>query len=478
LNRQDFLDNGLWTPQTVMMRQIQDWLIEYDGRVEKALSIDSNPALDALLLSKWPDISIERTHFPAVDVTNLAMYAPGSFDLVYSHQVLEHVAKPWIAAHEIERVLKAGGIGIHTSCAFNPRHGQPHFNDYYRFLKDGLEQLFDNAVILQCDEWGNREAIQHNVAVDDGFGDLGGRRFPESIGAKRDTLYPWVTWIIFQKPMSKDTDHSSETGRATWLDEVPVILEDSHGIKFVLRGYERPFRERLTDRSCDDAVFAAYSALVAPGDIVFDVGSHIGRYSVYPSRIVGPTGKVYSFEPVEENYWQLKVTLALNKCENILTFNNAICDAVTDTEINIFSEEFSSWASLGKPQMIAPDGSLQEPRRTQKVHCETLDHFCSTNKVEKINFLKIDVEGYELAALRGAESMLSHNRIDYICFEISEQPLKAAGVRAEQIVEYLNKFGYAIYAIDGPPLTWSGPIGDVSCFHDNFIASYKPLMKS
>lgn len=196
---EDFLDNGLWTPQTSMMRAIQAWILDAECQVERVLSIDNNPTFDLLVRQKWPEAVIERAVYPEQNAMDLAAYPDNSFDLVYSHQVLEHIPKPWLAANEMTRVLKPGGIGIHTTCAFNPRHGPPAFQDYYRFLPEGLAQLFDNVDILEKGEWGNKEAILYNVGVDDGHATLGGRRFSEAIGAKNDGLYPWATWIVFHK---------------------------------------------------------------------------------------------------------------------------------------------------------------------------------------------------------------------------------------------------------------------------------------
>lgn len=191
-------DKGRWTPQTQMLRSIQAWIGASPHQPRRALSIDVNESLDQMVLARWPGVEIVRATYPQVDCQHLPM-ADASFDLVYSNQVLEHIPRPWLAAAEIVRVLRSGGIGIHTTCTFNPRHGPPHFEDYYRFLKAGLAELFDGVRILQLDEWGNAEAIRHNVSVDDGHGVLGGRRFDASIGSRSDGLYPWVVWIIFEK---------------------------------------------------------------------------------------------------------------------------------------------------------------------------------------------------------------------------------------------------------------------------------------
>ena len=195
----DFLENGFWTPQTFMLRDIHKWVINSGYSCGSCLSIDRNPTLEPIILEKWPNIHIDYAIYPEIDACNLNTFQSNSFDLVFSHQILEHIPKPWLAAREMTRVLKSGGIGIHTTCTFNPRHGTSSFGDYFRFLKEGLAELFEGVNILCLEEWGNREAILYNVAINDGHGTLGGRRFHESIGSKSDGLYPWHTWIIFEK---------------------------------------------------------------------------------------------------------------------------------------------------------------------------------------------------------------------------------------------------------------------------------------
>lgn len=193
------LIDGLWTPQTQMLRELEDWILAQDEEIGSALSIDRNPTIDDMLTARWPGIRIERARYPEVDVQDLSVYPDGTFDMTYSHQVLEHVPKPWVAAAELVRVLRPGGIGLHTTCAANPRHGPPVFNDYYRFLPDGLEQLFDGVDVLVKASWGNRQALAYNYAIDDGHGALGGRRFGRAIGEPNEENFPWHTWIIFRK---------------------------------------------------------------------------------------------------------------------------------------------------------------------------------------------------------------------------------------------------------------------------------------
>lgn len=199
----DFLVDGFWTPQTQMLRSIRDWVMLSADELRNALSVDRNPTLNEILRRRWPDLDITEARWPEFDAQRLHQVPDDIYDLVFSHQVLEHIPKPWKAASELVRVMRPGGIAIHTTCAANPRHGPPVFNDYYRFLPDGLEQLFDTDAgpveLAVKASWGNRQALLYNHAIDDGHGVLGGRRFVRAVGEPNEENYPWATWIIFRK---------------------------------------------------------------------------------------------------------------------------------------------------------------------------------------------------------------------------------------------------------------------------------------
>lgn len=194
----EFLADGMWTPQTAMLRAVRDWVLASEDEPRSALSIDRNPTLTAILKRRWPALAIEEARHPEHDVQDLSLFADETFDLTFSHQVLEHVPRPWVAAAELVRVTRPGGLGIHTTCAANPRHGPPAFNDYYRFLPDGLEALFGGVDVVVKAGWGNRQALAYNLAIDDGHGALGGRRFCRAIGEANEENFPWHTWIIYR----------------------------------------------------------------------------------------------------------------------------------------------------------------------------------------------------------------------------------------------------------------------------------------
>jgi len=217
------------------------------------------------------------------------------------------------------------------------------------------------------------------------------------------------------------------------------------------------------------------SRLIGSGDVVFDIGAHVGEFSVLASRLAAPNGSVIAFEPVPETYWLLRETLVLNRCEHVTPVQKAICDAVTTAQMNLFQKQYSSWNTMGKPLMPTPGGNYIEPSQTITVSTETIDNYCATHEIAHINFLKVDVEGFEKSVFAGAKHMLCEQRIDYICFEISQDPLKGAGVKAQEVFEILAASGFQSYEYREEDGRFYGPLHDSLEYWANYYASWKDL---
>lgn len=138
--------------------------------------------------------------YPEVDMQNLS-YEDNSFDFMISDQVIEHLEDPKKAIKESYRVLKKGGIAIHTTCFINYIHRCP--KDFWRFSPEALRELCkDFSEILQCEGWGNRIAILL-CFLSDGFRFI---RIPETkwntrhlIATHNEERYPIVTWVVAKK---------------------------------------------------------------------------------------------------------------------------------------------------------------------------------------------------------------------------------------------------------------------------------------
>jgi SAM-dependent methyltransferase len=140
-----------------------------------------------------------EVNYPDGNLLNLA-YPDNSFDFVVSDQVLEHVqGDPQQAFNESWRVLRPGGIVVHTTCFINPIHNVP--GDYWRFTPDALKLLSNKfSKIISCDGWGNFGAwllIRNGLRFD---GIPHAKWHPlHQLAIKNDPLWPIVTWVIAEK---------------------------------------------------------------------------------------------------------------------------------------------------------------------------------------------------------------------------------------------------------------------------------------
>ncbi|MDE3212277.1 MAG: FkbM family methyltransferase [Bacteroidota bacterium] len=204
---------------------------------------------------------------------------------------------------------------------------------------------------------------------------------------------------------------------------------------------------------------ALYQALIKQGDVIIDAGANIGLYSILGSRIVGEKGKVYSFEPSGANFDILKKNIQLNKCNNIVPVNMGLGDK-TGEILELFQEEGSGDAekyvfrsSINETAVSAPDSKVMHV--SEKISLETLDNFRSKMNLSKIDFLKIDVEGFEYFLLKGAENALKENPGMIILFECASHLAERAGVTKAEVLQFLEGLGFEIFYWNAIDKTWS-----------------------
>jgi len=145
---------------------------------------------------------IIEVEYPYVDMQNLP-FKENTFDFVISDQVIEHIQNPQKGIQESYRVLKNGGVAIHTSCFINYFHPGPI--DFWRFSPDALRYICEQCgftEMIQYEGWGNR--IAHILCfLSDRFRYM---NIPETkwslkhlIATLNEGKYPLVTWIVAKK---------------------------------------------------------------------------------------------------------------------------------------------------------------------------------------------------------------------------------------------------------------------------------------
>lgn len=182
-------------------------------------------------------------------------------------------------------------------------------------------------------------------------------------------------------------------------------------------------------------------------DVVIDVGAHIGPYTLKASSLVGVNGKVLAIEADPSNYNILNRNIDLNKFTNATAVNYAAYSKEEKIKLYLPSkeeEEEEKELSHTKYNTIIQDRAHNETKFVE-VQANTLDYLLQSNgiKHEKVNWIKIDVEGAEFEVLKGAKDILSKSNNISLLIEIHN--LSAANTNLyEPIKEFLNSYNYKI----------------------------------
>jgi len=144
--------------------------------------------------------------------------------------------------------------------------------------------------------------------------------------------------------------------------------------------------------------------------IVFDIGANVGAYTRTFLSVFGEACSIYAFEPSETAF---KVLRANVSNPSVCCFNLGFSDESRQASLYCDSRD-STVASV-----YLRDGEEYGYHfvKSATVQLETLDEFCEVNNIERINFLKMDVEGHELSVLQGGQNLLESGAIDVIQFE-------------------------------------------------------------
>jgi len=187
---------------------------------------------------------------------------------------------------------------------------------------------------------------------------------------------------------------------------------------------------------------------IKPGDTFVDVGAFIGLYSVCAAKRVGASGGVYAFEPDNTNFGDLSDHVKLNKLNGRVHIFNA---AVTDFDGIVSFQHGSSCESH-----IIPG----EARDEKTVRCVKLDSLLGK---EKLDVLKIDVEGFEEHVLRGAQQLLRSidQRPRSIYMEVHPFAWSKAETTSESLLSLIGSFGYRCLTLAGIPITKITDYGSV-----------------
>lgn len=156
------------------------------------------------------------------------------------------------------------------------------------------------------------------------------------------------------------------------------------------------FNENITDYI--EGPYENGFVQIEKDDIVIDCGANVGIFSAY-AAMKASNGKVYAFEPVSQIVNMLENTSALY--DNIITMNFALSDRTGEQEIDISSIR----ENLGSASIVEYHNSSLS-KKTETIKTLTIDDFIKKNNIERVDFIKADIEGAERLMLMGAQETI------------------------------------------------------------------------
>lgn len=145
--------------------------------------------------------------------------------------------------------------------------------------------------------------------------------------------------------------------------------------------------------------------------VIFDVGANVGKYTILLNEVFTENSKIFTFEPSKRTFNKLSVNT--DEINNVNLFNFGF--GSTSAFLTLYSnKEESGLASVYERRLNHFNIKMD---LKEEIEIKTIDSFCEENKINNIDFLKLDVEGHELSVLGGAVKMLNNHKVDFIQFE-------------------------------------------------------------
>ncbi len=188
--------------------------------------------------------------------------------------------------------------------------------------------------------------------------------------------------------------------------------------------------------------------IVKPGDVAIDLGANIGWYTCVLARLVGEEGKVLAVEPIPVTFELLSSVVERLGLRNVELFNCAVSDQIGTGIMELPKFEYGG-TNFYMAHLITsgPDHAMKD---RIEVPLRSLDSFVDGGKAAAVTFVKCDVEGHELAVIKGAEKFFRQSK--------PVMMIEVAGTAAMQddpqneFFSLMRFYGYEAYWFDGKHL--------------------------
>ena len=175
---------------------------------------------------------------------------------------------------------------------------------------------------------------------------------------------------------------------------------------------------------------------VKKGDVVLDIGAHIGYYTLIFARLVGDQGKVFAFEPDPTNFTLLTKNVAANNYKNVVLVQKAVSNQTGTVRLYLSPQDTADHRIYN-----SNDG-----RQSIEVADIRLDDYFQ-DFGEKVDFVKMDIQGAEGKAIQGMSNLLTMNDSIKMVMEFQPLGLKKSGIEPEEFLRLLEGCGFKLFDV-------------------------------
>lgn len=172
--------------------------------------------------------------------------------------------------------------------------------------------------------------------------------------------------------------------------------------------------------------------VVRPGDVFLDLGANIGYFSLLVA-INSPSANIISFEPVKDLFQNMNDNISLNNIKNISTINAAAGEINEEKDLFISTPDNSGMSSFHQPENYSG--------KKESVKVVSIDEWFKTSALSKIDIIKLDIEGSELAALKGMKEVLQKQK-PILIVEVNPETLLMFNLKPSDLYDYLNQLNF------------------------------------
>ena len=181
--------------------------------------------------------------------------------------------------------------------------------------------------------------------------------------------------------------------------------------------------------------------------VIFDVGAHHGE-SLYEFTNWFPRAHVYCFEPGAEAY----AALCKRARKNPRTTCVKVALGDTVGEGTLFVRRSTDNSSLNN---YASEHPLEDLQSAETVHVSTIDNYCATEAIDRIDLLKVDTEGLDLNVLSGGSAMFERCAVGIVQVEAGINPENRKHVPFQELNDFFMKYGYSLFGIYDQAMEWT-----------------------